>query len=194
MRLGLVGAAVALAVTLTGCGGEDSSELGGEVSSSEEGAPNGGDGGSDEGDDEGGDGGDSDVAALPEMAVEDVCALVPDEVAEAALGAPIGEEPQGQSFEGLGVNCIWETADGFEGPQLKIEFNTLMWQGSSSLAGPGGEVGEIDGHETVSYEGGGGEFVLVVKLGGDDEPALYIEAPEADGAEAVAVATLESLG
>jgi hypothetical protein len=35
---------------------------------------------------------------------------------------------------------------------------------------------------------------LVVKLADDDEPALYIEAPDADGAEAVAGATLGSLG
>ena len=183
---------VALVVTLTGCGGNDDSVS--EASSSEEEAPNKDDGGSDESGAEGDDDGDSDVAALPLMAPKDVCALLSDEVAEAALGAPVGERPKGQSVEGLGVNCIWQTGDGFEGPQLKVEFNTFMWEGNAGIAGTAGAEGEIDGHETVSYEGGDGDHVLVVKLGDDDEPALYIAAPDADGAVAVAVAAFKSLG
>jgi len=146
-------------------------------------------------DDAGSSGDFGDLSALPGLQPQEVCSLAPDNVIEAALGAPIGAAPDGTTFEGLGTNCIWETAEGTSGPQVKVEFNTFTYEGSAGLAKaqPGNEDIEVAGLDAVTYEDATGAIVIVVKLGDADETGLYVDAPDGDGAQAVAEAVVASL-
>jgi hypothetical protein len=132
---------------------------------------------------------------LPTMAPADVCALVADGVVESALGVSIVGEPDGIEVDGLGTNCVWRGSDELRGPRVKLEFNTLTWVDASDLADLGVSQRRIvvAGHDAVQYGTLDGVAAVVVRLGEEDDTALYVDAPDSTGARDVAEAAMVSL-
>jgi len=70
---------------------------------------------------------------------------------------------------------------GAAAPLLFLEDGEVFVDGFSGGVGEGAGVGVDDGSDldgTEVFEGGGGEFVLFVEIGGDDEEAVFVESLE----------------
>jgi hypothetical protein len=139
-----------------------------------------------------GDGSVIDPQGLTKLASEKVCTLLSAEEAGSILGEAVTGTPSGMLVDGLGTNCIYDTASG---ASIKIEFNVAGYQAQVALIGIGGSAPKsltVAGRQAAGVEAPSdpNAFIkaqLAVNLGTEPKNvALYVEAPTLAKAEQVA--------
>jgi hypothetical protein len=147
--------------------------------------------------------GDPEIFALSSLPDTEVCALTPKDELEAIVGVAL-DDGSGLLIEGLGTNCLFYGTEDFS-LQAKVEFSAISWTDAQALADfavegvpeptecsvAGRDALCIEPYENNDLETGA---TVYVKLGGDDDIPMFVEAAGGqDTALAVAELALSNL-
>ncbi len=142
-----------------------------------------------------------DSAGLPSLTAVQVCALLSEAEASAALGSPLSDRPQGEAQPDDHAQCTYQDADpAVAGTYILIGFNLRGFAGEATLVNlhRGAHTLRVGGFESIGADAETDPAVenaaLSVKLGpSGSEPALWIEAPTLAIAKQVALLVLPRL-
>jgi hypothetical protein len=142
-----------------------------------------------------------DSAGLPSLTAGQVCALLTEAEATAALGIPLADRPLGDAEPDDHAQCIYQDANALlPGTYLQVGFNTRGFAGEAIMVNLHRDAHtlRVGGFEAIGADAetdpAVDNAVLSVKLGmwGSD-PALWIEAPTLAIAKEVALLILPRL-
>jgi hypothetical protein len=142
-----------------------------------------------------------DSAGLPSLTAGQVCAMLTEDEATAALGNPLAARPLGDAQPDDHAQCFYQDAGApYAGTYLEVGFNRRGFAGEATMINlhRGAHTLRVGGFEAIGADAetdpAVDNAVLSVKLGmlGSD-PAMWIEAPTLAIAKQVALLVLPRL-
>jgi hypothetical protein len=140
-----------------------------------------------------------DITGLALTPTAKMCALLTTDEAKSIIGKDLVGAPNGEVFQGLGTNCIWQIDDTMAPATfIKVEINPISFKANTDLVTLGGTAStqiSIGGFDATAVDIGGfqKDASLVVKLDPDKAVSMLIQAPTLDMAKAVAEKVLGRL-